>query len=181
VNACREAGINVAAVPGPSAIIAALSVAGLPTDSFQFLGFLPAKSSARCKVYEQLQREKSTTVCYETPHRLLKSLNDLIVTLGEGRPVTVVRELTKVHEEVVQGSAADVLESFAVREKVRGEIVLLVGPATDVVVTDDWRDILRERLESIDAPPKKIVKEVAKEFSVSSDEVYRYALTLRSE
>ena len=71
VNACREAGVNVAAIPGPSAIIAALSVAGLPTDHFQFLGFLPSKSSARCKVFEGLRGERRTTVCYETPHRLV--------------------------------------------------------------------------------------------------------------
>ncbi|MBW6512490.1 MAG: 16S rRNA (cytidine(1402)-2'-O)-methyltransferase [Desulfuromonadaceae bacterium] len=181
ISAVRAAGLPVAAVPGPSAIIAALSVAGLPTDSFQFLGFLPAKASARSKVLEGLRGEQRTTVCYETPHRLLKALTDLHDILGPECEVVVVRELTKIHEEVVRGPVREVLTEFSAREKVRGEIVLLLGAAPVVVSADNWRESLRERLAAGAETPKQSVKFIAKEFGVPSDEVYRYVLALRND
>ena len=113
----REAvslGIRVAPVPGASALIAALSVSGLPMDSFLFLGFLPSKSTRRRQLLTSLREEKRTLIFYESPHRLLASMNDIAELLGD-REVVVSREMTKVYEEFLRGPAGDVLNGLANR------------------------------------------------------------------
>jgi 16S rRNA (cytidine1402-2'-O)-methyltransferase len=130
VRAARQAGFRVVPVPGPAALIAALSVAGLPSDRFAFEGFLSAKRGQRCKQLEALQRETRTLIFYEAPHRILACLQDIVVTLGETREIVLARELTKTFETIVAGSAAEVLarvESDPNQQK--GEIVLLVRGA----------------------------------------------------
>lgn len=128
VRAARGAGVPVYAVPGPSALIAALSVAGIPADRFVFEGFLPYKSAARRKVLGHFLRESRTVVCYESSHRIEAALQDVLVCLGADRQLGIARELTKLHEQVVTGTAAE-LNAWLQADPDRrlGEFVLLIG------------------------------------------------------
>ncbi|MFH2034217.1 MAG: 16S rRNA (cytidine(1402)-2'-O)-methyltransferase [Candidatus Margulisiibacteriota bacterium] len=125
VQASIEQGIQVVTIPGPSAVIAALSISGLPTDSFSFVGFLPKKPGKRRKALEGLQQAGGTAIIYESPFRLTKTLEAVVEVLGESVPVAVARELTKKFEEVIRGSAREVKEHFLVKAP-KGEIVLLI-------------------------------------------------------
>ncbi|MGE4545206.1 MAG: 16S rRNA (cytidine(1402)-2'-O)-methyltransferase [Pedobacter sp.] len=180
VRVCREQNLPVTAVPGASAVIAALSVAGLPTERFAFEGFLPPKSSARRKIFKALGEEKRTLVFYEAPHRLVASLADLIDELGEDREVAVVRELTKLHEEVFRGTAGQALTHFE-QDRVRGEIVLLLGPAPEQPQQETVREALQRWRSETDLPMREIVKEVARQFGLSGSDVYKESLKMRDE
>ncbi|MET0290287.1 MAG: 16S rRNA (cytidine(1402)-2'-O)-methyltransferase [Pseudoxanthomonas sp.] len=130
VKAARAAGVAVSPVPGACAAIAALSVAGLPSDRFAFEGFLPAKASARRERLTQLAGEPRTLVFYESSHRIADSLADLVTTLGSDRPATVARELTKLFETVLGGTLADVLATVQADDNQRkGEFVVIVQGA----------------------------------------------------
>ena len=169
-----ERGIQVVPVPGPSAAIAALAASGLPTDSFQFIGFLPARSGERRTMLESLRETEQTTVVYEAPHRLVEAMRDVVEILGPQRPLVVARELTKIHEEFLRGSAAEVLEQVQRRE-VKGEITLVIGksevpgPTTTKNIAERVREIMRE--QKIDE--NAALKVVAKELGVSKSEAYR--------
>ena len=104
-----ECGVPVVPIPGASALVAALAASGLPTDSFQFLGFLPARSGERRTLLESLRDAQQTTVVYEAPHRIAETMKDIVELLGAERPVVLARELTKVHEEFIRGAAGEVL------------------------------------------------------------------------
>ncbi len=130
VQAAVAAGVPIVALPGPNAAIAALSVAGLPTHEFTFKGFLPRSRERRRKSINLLRSTVRTTVFYETPHRIAQALEDIRDLLGD-RPVVAVRELTKSFEEVLRGTAASLLEELQSRDGIRGEFVLLIGPAED--------------------------------------------------
>jgi 16S rRNA (cytidine1402-2'-O)-methyltransferase len=128
LRACRDAGLAVSPVPGPSAIIAALSVAGLPTDRFCFAGFLPRQQKARRERLQELVEAAETLVFYESCHRVADSLTDLVTVFGAERPAALARELTKLHETVLRGSLGELLERvLADPDQQRGEIVLVVG------------------------------------------------------
>jgi 16S rRNA (cytidine1402-2'-O)-methyltransferase len=128
VRAARERGIDVYAVPGPSALVAALSVAGLPADRFVFEGFLPHKPAARRKVLEGFLHETRTVICYESSHRIAECLEDLVAVLGPGRQLGLARELTKIHEQVVVRSAAELRDWLAADpDRSLGEFVLLIA------------------------------------------------------
>jgi 16S rRNA (cytidine1402-2'-O)-methyltransferase len=129
VEAAAAAGVTVTAIPGPSAVLTALAVSGLPTDRFSFEGFLPRKQGDRLRVLGALADERRTMVFFESPHRLGDSLGDVVTALGADRRVVVCRELTKLHEEVRRGSAAE-LASWAA-EGVRGEICVVVEGAPE--------------------------------------------------
>ena len=132
VRAARAAGVKVSPVPGPSALVAALSVAGLPSDRFAFEGFLPARASARRERLGELAGESRTLVFYESAHRIGESLADLRAVFGDGRPAVLARELTKLFETVLDGSLADLharVEADADQRK--GEFVLLVQGTTE--------------------------------------------------
>jgi 16S rRNA (cytidine1402-2'-O)-methyltransferase len=120
-----EQGIEVITLPGPSAHVAALVVSGLPTDSFHFFGFLPPKGAKRNKRLEEMRELRGTTILYEAPHRLLRTLQDIKECCGE-RQIVVARELTKTYEEVIRGEITEVLEGLKKR-KIRGEITLVVA------------------------------------------------------
>ena len=127
VAAALAQGVPVTTVPGPSAVISALVLSGLPTHAFHYLGFLPRKQGARRRLLERVAAEDDTLLMYESPHRLLGALTDIEVVLG-ARPVVVARELTKRFEEIVRGPVADVREHFE-RSPPRGEFTLVVGGA----------------------------------------------------
>ncbi len=128
VRVALDAGIRVAAVPGPSAAIAALSVSGLPTDRFVFEGFLPAREGARRDALEKLAREARTIIFYESPRRLSETLAEMAAAFGEDRPAVVVREITKTYEETLRGAFGELRDRFA-HQEARGEITIVVGGA----------------------------------------------------
>jgi 16S rRNA (cytidine1402-2'-O)-methyltransferase len=125
VRAAVEAGFGVESVPGPSAVIAALQVSGLPTDAFLFVGFLPPKGAARRRRLEELHERRETIVAFESPHRIDSCLADL-VTVWDERPMALARELTKIHEQVLRGTPREVRAALSAEQR-RGEIVLVLG------------------------------------------------------
>lgn len=124
VRECVQNEIEVVCLPGASALIPALVVSGLPTDSFVFEGFLPVKKGRQTKLTE-LKSEKRTMVFYESPHRLLKTLENFIEYFGENRKVSVSREISKLHEETLRGTLSEILTIFASRS-IKGEIVIVL-------------------------------------------------------
>jgi 16S rRNA (cytidine1402-2'-O)-methyltransferase len=125
VRAAAAAGHRVESIPGASAVIAALQVSGLPTDAFVFVGFLPPKGAARRRRLEELSERRETVVAFESPHRIEACLVDLDAVWGE-RPVVLARELTKLHEQVLRGSAREVRDALGASER-RGEMVLVLS------------------------------------------------------
>src|ERR1019366_7030685 len=123
--------VPVVPIPGASAFLAALVASGLPTDSFRFSGFLPAKAGQRRKLLESVKDSPRTQVFYEAPHRLLETLADVVEVLGNDRHVVVAREVTKLHEEFLRGRTKEILDQLKAREAVKGEITLLIGKAEE--------------------------------------------------
>jgi len=182
VRRCRDEGIPVLAVPGPSAAIAALAISGLPTERFAFEGFLPSRSKARREVLRQLRSEPRTTIFYEAPHRLPAALREVGEELGEEREVAVARELTKLHEELFRGTAKAAAEHFAAG-RVRGEIVLLVAPAAAAAATATSATVEEtlRKLREDGLPLRQAVKQAAREFGLPGSEVYKKALAMQEE
>jgi len=151
VRAAGDAQIDVVAVPGPCAAIAALSVAGLPTDRFVFEGFLPVKARARRERLALLQREDRTLVFYEAPHRLREVLEDMCAVLGGERRAVIARELTKLHESVYRSSLEELrARSHTDADMSRGEIVIVVaGAASESASQQDVERVLRVLLEEL--------------------------------
>ncbi len=144
LRACREADLPVSPVPGPSAVIAALSVAGLPTDRFTFAGFLPRQQGARRERLQQLAGVTETLVFYESCHRIADGLGDLAAVFGDERPAALCRELTKVYETVLRGSLATLCERVTQDlDQQRGEMVLVVGGAPAVAAETLPADVER--------------------------------------
>jgi 16S rRNA (cytidine1402-2'-O)-methyltransferase len=183
VAAAAAAGLTVSVVPGPSAGLAALVTSGLPTDRFCFEGFLPRSGKERRKRLAALAAETRTTVVFEAPGRLAATLSDLAATLGDDRRVAVARELTKLHEEIWRGTAAEAA-GWATSGPVRGEVVIVVAGAPEVeeVEVEDGR--LREALEAQLAAGERTrgaVDAVAAEFGVARRRVYDLALAARND
>lgn len=126
VRAAAAAGYVVRPVPGPSAVLAALVASGLPPHPFTFLGFPPPRSGRRRRFLERFADLDHTLVLFESPHRLLDSIDDLLTVLGD-RPAAIAREMTKLHEEVLRGKLADLRERLAGRASLKGEFVVVVG------------------------------------------------------
>jgi 16S rRNA (cytidine1402-2'-O)-methyltransferase len=131
VRSAIDAGVDVIPIPGPSAVLAALVASGLPTDRFRFEGFLPRTDTRRRTVFEQLREERATTIYFEAPTRIVKSLH-LLANMFPDRQVCVARELTKLHEEFLRGTPSEVASELASRPRVKGEITLVVARATSV-------------------------------------------------
>jgi 16S rRNA (cytidine1402-2'-O)-methyltransferase len=179
VRACRECGIDVFAVPGPSALTAALSVAGLPIDRFRFEGFLPRRSQARRDRLAELVDEPITLVFYESSHRIAAALADCVAVFGAGRRATIARELTKRFETVrydTLGRLRQWVEDDA--DQQRGELVLMVAGRTDAESGPDDR-LLRLLLEEV--PVRQAASIVARFTGAPKNAVYRRALALRDE
>jgi len=175
VREAREAGIPVRAVPGPSAVIAALSVAGLPTDRFFFAGFLPPRAGARHRVLEELRGVRATLVFFEAPHRIAETLRDVLQVLGD-REAAIARELTKIHEEVRTGRIAQLLARIEAEGPPKGEMVLLVGPpqAAEWLPPDELEAALDEALARLSV--RDAAAEIARRFGIPKREAYRMAL-----
>jgi 16S rRNA (cytidine1402-2'-O)-methyltransferase len=174
IRAAIERGVPVEPIPGPSALVTALVVSGLPTDSFLYLGFLPRRRAARRQLLAEIAGERRTLVAFEAPHRLLKSLADLAELLGERR-LAVARELTKLHEQTWRGTTAEALDYFR-EHPPRGEITLVIAGATAKEVWDEER--VRAALEELLAAGfkrKEAARRVAQESGWPSRDVYRLA------
>jgi 16S rRNA (cytidine1402-2'-O)-methyltransferase len=128
VRACRQAGLPVVPVPGPNALLAALSASGLPTNGFLFLGFLPPKSAARIACFERHREFEYTVALFESCHRIGKAVDELVAVLGAERVIAVAKELTKLHETFLVGPAGAVRDRLA-KTSLKGEFVLLIAPA----------------------------------------------------
>ena len=171
VQAAAAEGLRIVPVPGASALLAALAGSGLATDAFYFGGFLPAKAGQRRKAIAQLGELPCVLIFHEAPHRLIDCLSDLAETLPY-RTVVVARELTKVHEEFVRGTAASLRIEFESRPAIKGEITILVDkpgaePATIVGIPETFAGYLREGMSRMDA-----MKATARKCGVSKREVY---------
>jgi len=171
VQAAIGIGAQVQIVPGPSAVLAALAGAGLPSEAFYFGGFLPAKPGQRAKVLEALAGERATLVFYEAPHRIVETLEAVEQALGP-RPVVVARELTKIHEEFVRGDVAAVREQLAGRGDVKGEITLLIGRSIAPAVSDTPVETAVEALVAAGVARMDAIKQVARERGLAKRDVY---------
>jgi 16S rRNA (cytidine1402-2'-O)-methyltransferase len=177
--------VPVVPVPGASACLAALVASGLPTDSFQFGGFLPVKRGERRKVLESIRNSPETQVFYEAPHRVREALEDVAEVLGGEQHIVLAREVTKIHEEFLRGTAAQVLEAVKEREEIKGEITLLIGKAEEGAElrsagrgkAPSPHESIHQRLAQIMAEEKldekTALKKVAKERGISKSEAYR--------
>lgn len=177
VRAAVEAKIEVTVIPGPSAVLSALAVSGLPTDRFTFEGFLPRKQGDRRKMFASLSREPRTMVFFESPHRILESLEDAVVELGADRAATVSRELTKKFEHTERGTLAQLVEWA--RTEPKGEMVLVVAGAqvAEVQIEDLVEQVLA--LISDGAKLKEAVAEIASAAGASKSDLYQLVLDRR--
>ncbi len=173
-SAAIEQGVPVVPIPGASAFLSALVASGLPADSFRFSGFLPAKVGQRRQTLEQLRNSELTEAFYEAPHRIRESLEDIVQVLGPDRRVVIAREVTKLHEEFLRGTAGEVVEILRARPEVKGEITLLIGKAEGQAPA---QVSVRERLDAImkvdGLDEKAALKKLAKEMGISKSEAYR--------
>ena len=169
-----EQAVPVIPIPGASAFLSALVASGLPTDSFRFHGFLPAKIGQRRQTLEQIRNSELTEAFYEAPHRIKEALQDVVQILGPNRRVVIAREVTKLHEEFLRGRAEDVLETLRARDEVKGEITLLIGKSEGPAPA---QVSVRERLDAImkvdGLDEKAALKKLAKEMGISKSEAYR--------
>jgi 16S rRNA (cytidine1402-2'-O)-methyltransferase len=178
VRACVERNLRIVPVPGPTALVAALTASGLPTDEFYFGGFLPARSHARREKLAAVKALRATLVFYETPHRLAHALADALEVLGE-REAAVARELTKVHEEIARGRLSELTERFAPEGAARGEMVLVIdrdvideGVAEGTSKASSVADLVAQfEREGLD--PRAALKRAARELGLTRDEAYR--------
>jgi len=169
--------VPVVPIPGPAAFLAALVASGLPTDSFRFSGFLPAKRGQRRQVLEDIKASPRTQVFYEAPHRVKESVEDIVAVLGGSRHIVVAREVTKVYEEFLRGRADEVLDILAGRGDVKGEITLLIGKAEAGGQVQHETVSVKQRLRQImvedQMDEKAALKKLAREKGISKSEAYR--------
>jgi 16S rRNA (cytidine1402-2'-O)-methyltransferase len=182
VRDARQEGLPVIPVPGPNAAIAALSVSGLPTDRFLFVGFLPSRGSARHAAIQELASVRETLVIYESPLRTLDLIDALIVALGD-RLGFLCREATKLHEEYLRAPLSELRASLADRGRVKGEVVLVVAGAPKEVTSagDPPLETLYARLRSVGRTRREAVKAVAKAVGRPAREVYARILELEAQ
>ncbi|MEC8129331.1 MAG: 16S rRNA (cytidine(1402)-2'-O)-methyltransferase [Pseudomonadota bacterium] len=181
VAACRDAGITVVAVPGASAVLAALTVSGLPSDRFMFAGFLPAAEGARRSQITELAELTATTIWFETPARIACSLTDMADILGP-RDAVIARELTKLHEEILRGTLDELAARLASGPALKGEIVLLVaGRSRDDEAMDDAQLAAMLRAELEGQRLRDAVKSVVEMTGLPRNRVYRLALELTGD
>jgi 16S rRNA (cytidine1402-2'-O)-methyltransferase len=176
VSMAIERGLPVIPIPGPAAFVSALVGAGLPVESFSFRGFLPPKAGARRRELEKARNSIQTEIFYEAPHRIAATLEDALAVLGPQRRIVVARELTKIHEEFLRGTAAQVLDVVKSRGEMKGEIVLMIGPAEEgenAAPTISIRDRVEQLMREENLDEKSALKKAARERDISKSEAYR--------
>ncbi len=183
VRRCAEAGITVCAIPGPCAVITALSISGQATGRFCFEGFLSTAKKSRREHLESLKNERRTMVFYEAPHKLLATLEDMAQAFGQDRPISLCRELTKLHEEVVRTTLGQAIAKYT-ENGPKGEFVLVVAGApetpqelpTEADAETRLKELLAQGLSRKDA-----IKQTARELDLPKNAVYEIALSIPEE
>lgn len=180
-NAAEE-GHDIFTIPGPSALVSAITISGLPTARFVFEGFLPPKGSARRKRIESLKGEERAVVIYESPRRAIKTLKELLAALGD-RQAAMARELTKIHEELVRGTISDIINRLE-EKGVKGEITLIIAgeaePAEEEDKTDKMNELIGKALTN-KIPVKDAAEMISLELGLSKREVYQSMVKLKNE
>jgi 16S rRNA (cytidine1402-2'-O)-methyltransferase len=178
INLAVDQKIPVVPIPGATAAIAALSISGLPTDSFVFEGFLPSKHTARLKRLEELKTEKRTLVFYEAPHRIIATVQDLLQILGD-RKAVVTRELTKVHEEAIRGSMSEVLARLN-SGSTKGEFTIILHGVTETPAEQhlDTKEYLKNLMLHRGLSKKEAIAVASEELGLPKKEVYKESLEL---
>jgi len=170
-------GVSVFPVPGANAAISGLIASGLPTERFTFHGFLPSKAGQRKTTLEEIPRDGATHLFYETPHRIVEALADIEATFGPAQHVVIARELTKLHEEFLRGTVADLHAQLSARPSIRGEIVLLLAPAPPQANTPSQRPGIAAEvailMKSESLTEKDALKRVARDRGIGKSEAYR--------
>ena len=179
IRRCKEEGIEVFAVPGACALICALQLSGLPTSSFMFAGFIPNKDKARHDLFNRLKAIETTLVFYETANRIVKTLTAAAEIFGS-REMAVAREITKVYEQCLNGTAEELIAHFSAVEP-RGEMVLMIAPpkSDEGAAGLDVVTLLREELSK--GTLKTAVKTLVAKYGLNKNEVYEMALKLKNE
>ncbi len=175
VQKAIENELDIEVVPGPSAAVSALAVSGLDTSSFIFEGFLPRQAGKRIEVLERNKEEIRTVIYYETPHRLMKTLQDLQTVLGEKRKIVMVRELTKKHQEIIRGSIDQIIDKFK-QQVPRGEFCLLIGGKSVEPIKLDVDQLIVEVDDLIEKgmDKKEAFKLKARQYNLQKSVVYKY-------
>ncbi|WP_166251965.1 16S rRNA (cytidine(1402)-2'-O)-methyltransferase [Marinobacter salicampi] len=183
VRQARQSGVRVVPVPGPCALVAALSAAGLATDRFLFEGFLPAKRGARKAALEDLAGETATLIFYESPHRILETASAISEVMGAGRQVVLARELTKAFETFYSGSAADICDQLAADPyATKGEFVVMVEGAEASAEAHAGLDVDKFlRLLLAELPVKKVAQLGSELTGLAKNDLYQRALTIKNE
>jgi 16S rRNA (cytidine1402-2'-O)-methyltransferase len=184
VQETASRGIRIVPVPGPTAFVAALVASGLPTDQFFFGGFLPARSTQRRARLMEARAISSTLIFYEAPHRIHEALSDAREVLGE-RQAVVVRELTKIHEEILRGRLSELAEHFAARDSARGEMVLVIDrhPIGDGLTAQNSDEEVAARVAALEEEglsARDALKRAARELGLNRSEAYRRLTAYRS-
>jgi 16S rRNA (cytidine1402-2'-O)-methyltransferase len=181
VGACIQAGITIVPIPGATALITAITGSGLPTDRFVFEGFLPVKGVERRDRLASLSQEQRTIICYESPHRLPKTLADLALTFGEDRSITIARELTKLHEEFWRGNIQAAITYYQTRQP-QGEYVLVIAGSkivptvmSDAAIISELRELILAGMSRSDAS-----RDLAGRTQISRRHIYQLALSIDS-
>lgn len=179
VRACAEAGVDVTIVPGPSAVLSALAVSGLPTDRFTFEGFMPRKDGERRTLFEELLRERRTMIFFESPHRLFDSLQVAAEVFGADRKASVSRELTKKFEHTERGTLAELAEWA--KSDPKGEFVVVIAGAGELI--RDIHTLVEDVLALVEAGErlKDAVNQIAELSKVSKSELYQLSLDARKD
>jgi 16S rRNA (cytidine1402-2'-O)-methyltransferase len=181
VRDCVAKALRVEALPGASALLPALQLSGLPTDRFSFLGFLPQKRNERLKVLADIDLRTETVVVYESPHRIVEALEDIETVLGE-RPLSVSREITKLHEETLRGRAADIGTMLKAKPTIKGEFVVVIGAqekTPDLLTETEISNAITQAL--LDHPSGKAASMVSKKLGLPRDDIYARILALKGK
>jgi len=182
INLAIDQNIPVVPIPGATAAIAALSVSGLPTDRFVFEGFLPSKHAARLKRLEELAKEVRTLIFYEAPHRILQTLDDMRTVLGDERKAVLTRELTKVHEQVIRGSLAEVKKQLEAGS-MKGEYTIVLRAHQERTDREDIspEEYLKNLMIHRGLSKKEAIAITAHDLGMHKKDVYKIGLTIKEE
>ncbi len=182
VNAAIAGGINVVPIPGAAAVVSALSVAGLPTDSFVFIGFAAKKKAKRLKQLEELAHEPRTIIFYESPRRIIAFLQEIISAMGD-RYGVLCREMTKLHEEFIRGNMSEIHSRLKERATVKGECTLIVKgrQETPDVSLETIQSVIIKTLETTESSLSDLAKTMAVKYGVSKNKIYEEALKIKHE